>query len=253
MVLKRQGRLFGVRLSVLLFSVVFSSGRLSAETKVPHEFASGSPAKAEEVNENFAGLAEAIDEHWARYPNRYYPDWRHDPSFYLELPKLGGFWGGRLNSEAHHHSTTNRNFNFINKYEPSSIYSPKRIWFGFSIVPSPDGAASQISKQAGKIEPRAINLYSFSMSHHKDGSYASISFTEDQSLVPDVYPASGIWQNYMSKMQIEELLPKLYALLKLDSDRVAVNCPQLTMHLNSDFSLSVTGNECVETATAASD
>ena len=120
-------------------------------------------------------------------------------------------------------------------------------------MPSPDGAASQISKQAGKIEPRAINLYSFSMSHHKDGNYASVSFTEDESLLPDVYPASGIWPNYMSRLQIEELLPKLYTLFKLDSDGVAVNCPQITMHLDSDFSISVTGNECVETATAASD
>ena len=65
MALRRQRRLCVDGISILLFSLVLFSGRLGAETNVPNEFASGSPAKAEEVNENFAGLAAAIDEHWA--------------------------------------------------------------------------------------------------------------------------------------------------------------------------------------------
>ncbi|MDA7591213.1 hypothetical protein N8756_06800 [Pseudomonadales bacterium] len=193
-----------------------------------------------------------IDSHWTRFPDRYYPDWRHEPDFYLQLPVLSGLWGGRLNSEAHNFATSTRNLNFINQYEPSENYTVNRIWLGLSIVPSPDVAALQLSKVKGEINPRSINLYSFSMSHHKDGNYGAIYFTEDEVHVPNVYPVTGVWQRYVSRSQIEDMLPKLYSLFQLDDESVAVNCLSLTFHLNSDFSVSVSG-ECSGTTTFVPD
>ena len=67
-----------------------------SDSSVPHDFVDGQPATASEVNENFTAILEAIDDHWTRHPDRYYPDWRYDPGFYLTLPTLGGFWKGRL-------------------------------------------------------------------------------------------------------------------------------------------------------------
>ena len=85
-----------------------------AETTVPNTFTAGSPAKASEVNENFSKIASAVDEHWSRYPDRYYPDWRYEPTFYITLPTLGGFWKGRLQSEESHRADSKRNLNFLN-------------------------------------------------------------------------------------------------------------------------------------------
>jgi hypothetical protein len=82
---------------VVTFSIMgmLGANQISAETKVPNEFTSGTPAKAAEVNDNFAALISALDSHWTRFPDRYYPDWRHESDFYLELPTLAGLWGGR--------------------------------------------------------------------------------------------------------------------------------------------------------------
>ena len=77
----------------------FASFHIYAATEVPNIFNSGTPALASEVNENFSSVVSSIDSHYSRFPDRYYPDWRHDPSFYLQLPTLGGFWGGRLLGE----------------------------------------------------------------------------------------------------------------------------------------------------------
>lgn len=48
---------------VVTFSIMgmLGANQISAETKVPNEFKSGTPAKAAEVNENFAALDERID------------------------------------------------------------------------------------------------------------------------------------------------------------------------------------------------
>lgn len=227
----------------------FASVHIYAATNVPNTFNSGTPALASEVNENFSSVASSIDSHWSRFPDRYYPDWRHDPDFYLELPTLGGFWGGRLNSEAHNYTFSTRNLNFLNRYEPSNVYNPKRIWLGLAIVPSPDGSAGQISLQKSQSDPLAINLYAFSMSHQKDGVNQRIVYTEDESLIGVVYAYSGVWQYYMSREQVEEMLPKIYSLLKLSSNEVAVSCGTITLHMNSDLTLDVTGDQCVEIGT----
>lgn len=49
------------QIGLLLVVAAFVSTQLAAETKVPNEFKSGTPAKAAEVNENFAALDERID------------------------------------------------------------------------------------------------------------------------------------------------------------------------------------------------
>ena len=60
MVLKRKLKSKGVQIGIYLFMGVLGSNQLAAETKVPNEFTSGTPAKASEVNENFAALVEDI-------------------------------------------------------------------------------------------------------------------------------------------------------------------------------------------------
>jgi hypothetical protein len=50
-----------VRIGVCLIIAVFGANLLSAETKVPNEFTSGTPAKASEVNENFTVLNNKIE------------------------------------------------------------------------------------------------------------------------------------------------------------------------------------------------
>ena len=98
----------------------------TAETAVPNEFSSGLPAKAQEVNENFDSLESAIDEHWTRYPDRYYPNWRYEKSFYLSLPTMGNRWRARLNSEYGYGQTSEWNLNFINPYDSGNRFN--RIW-----------------------------------------------------------------------------------------------------------------------------
>ena len=225
----------------------FASFYIYAATEVPNIFNSGTPALASEVNENFSSVVSSIDSHYSRFPDRYYPDWRHDPSFYLQLPTLGGFWGGRLNSAAHNYAPSTRNLNFINRYEPSNVYTNKRIWLGVSIVPAADGAASQISKISSQSVPsdETVNLYTFSMSHQKDGANQRIVVTEDESLI-EIYGFSGVWPFFMSREQVEEMLPKIYSLLKLSSNEIAVSCGIINLHMKSDRTIDVTGDECVE-------
>ena len=246
MVLRQQCWQFAARLSVLLFSVVFFSGPIAAETNVPNEFSSGSPAKAEEVNQNFAGLAAAIDDHWTRYPHRYYPDWRYDPTFYLELPEMSGRWAGRLLNGRLFGATSSRNFNFINRYDSVNEGDIKRIWLGLSIVPSHDASASQASKKLAGMEVTDVNLYSFSMSHHKDGSFKGQTYTQDPSM-DSVYGDCCSWQTYMARAMVEDMLPKIFKLFKMESSEVAVSCETIQFHLNADYSVTVTGLNCLDT------
>lgn len=49
------------QIGILLVVATFVSTQLTAETKVPNEFTSGTPAKASEVNENFSDLSSKIE------------------------------------------------------------------------------------------------------------------------------------------------------------------------------------------------
>jgi hypothetical protein len=231
----------------------FASFHIYAATEVPNTFNSGTPALASEVNENFSSVVSSIDSHYSRFPDRYYPDWRHDPSFYLQLPTLGGFWGGRLLSETHLDARSNRNLNFVNRYEPADGYTDKRIFLGLSIAPAADAAASQLSKAKGQSDAftEPVNLYTFSMIQHLDDNVRNrILYTEDESLLGTRYPpVQGIWRFYMSREQVEEMLPKIYSLLKLSSNEIAVSCGIITLHMNSDLTIDVSGDGCVEIGT----
>jgi hypothetical protein len=88
------------------------------------------------------------------------------------------------------------------------------------------------------------------MRHQKDGINQSIVYTEDESLFGTVYPpVRGIWRFYMSRVQVEEMLPKIYSLLKLSSNELAVSCGIITLHMNSDLTIDVSGDGCVEIGT----
>ncbi len=60
MAVKRAFNARGAQISIWFLLTVFGVNQLFAEIKVPNEFASGTPAKASEVNENFAALVEDI-------------------------------------------------------------------------------------------------------------------------------------------------------------------------------------------------
>lgn len=236
-----------IRCLFKLFAVsaaMLAQNSAAAATAVPNEFTSGSPALATEVNDNFTGLASAIDNHWSRYPDRYYPDWRYDPSYYLTLPTLGGNWKGRIRSEYHYSATSRRTFNFINSYNSTTI--AKWSWLGVTIVPSPDASAHQESMRAAgfAIEDRKINLYKILASHHLDGVSGSTSFTNDASLDEEFNGYD--WNNFVPSYVIDGALASLYSFLKLTDTAVMKNCGSLNLHLKADGSVDVTGSSCVE-------
>ena len=243
-------------MTCFLVSVFFFSEAYGATTQVPNEFSSGSPAKAQEVNENFAALESAVDDHWSRYPDRYYPNWRYDPTFYLTLPSLGNNWGGRLLSDRGLRMSSSRNLNFINRYDPENRSAT--IWFGVDVLPSPDYSASFDSRSKslsgvadvynGVQIDASIERYSFGMSHHKDYVYSNITFTKDSS-VSDLI-GSLDWQDILAREQVETLLSDLYDLLKVSDPLVAVYCGAINFNLESDFAVTVTGSSCSETTTS---
>ena len=211
---------------------------------MPHDFVDGQPATASEVNENFTAILEAIDDHWTRHPDRYYPDWRYDPGFYLTLPTLGGFWKGRLLSDYHSLSTSWRNLNFINYYDSASNNFEKRIWLGITVIPSVDVAISLLSKVAnGSLEK--LTVYSFDMSHAKDGTEFNHLFKRWR--LDALYgPSDSDWRKYLEQSIVEETLEELYEFLKLSSETVSKACDSINIHLNADQSVTVTGTNCVE-------
>ena len=60
LVLKMDFNIKNVRMSVCFLLMLSAANQLVAEIKVPNEFTSGTPAKASDVNENFAALVEDI-------------------------------------------------------------------------------------------------------------------------------------------------------------------------------------------------
>lgn len=246
----------GGQICILLVVASFFSTQLAAETKVPNEFKSGSPAKAEEVNENFAVLELALNDQWSRYPYRYYPNWRYDPTFYLTLPSLGNNWGGRLLSDRGLRMTSSRNLNFINRYDSENRSAT--IWFGIDVLPSPDYSASFESRSKslsgaadvynGVQLDASIERYSFGMSHHKDYVYSNITFTYDSSLSGLI--GSLNWQDALARETVETLLPDVYDLLKVSDASVAVYCGSINFNLESNFEISVTGSSCSEITTS---
>ena len=243
---------------MVVFSIMGALGanKLTAETKVPNEFTSGSPAKAEEVNENFAVLESAVNDPWSRYPYRYYPNWRYDPTFYLTLPSLGNNWGGRLLSDRGLRMSSSRNLNFINRYDPENREAT--IWFGIDVLPSPDYSASWESRSKslsgaadvynGVQLDASIERYSIGMSHHKDYVYSNITLTYDSSLSDLI--GFFDWQNGLARETVETLLSEVYDLLKVSDPLVAVYCGSINFNLESNFEISVTGSSCSEVTTS---
>ena len=235
----------GLQIGILLVVAVCGSNQLIAETKVPNDFISGTPAKAAEVNENFDKVEAAIDDHWTRHPDRYYPDWRYDPTFYLTLPTLGGFWKGRLLSEYSEYATSKRNLNFLNYYDSTNT-GTKRIWLGITFVPSVDVAVAQLSQVANGSLSEATAIYKVDISHHKDGVYASVSYSKDSSLDTLYGASSSNWIQWLKPTIAEAVLASVYKLLKLESNSVAVSCTAINIHQNADQSITATGTGCIE-------
>ena len=228
-------------LAVLQISLL-QAARVSA-TEVPNTFTEGTPARAADVNENFDAVELAIDDHWTRYPDRYYPNWRNEAGFYLSLPTLGNRWRGQLNSEYGFGQTSNRNLNFINAYDSGNRFN--RIWLGISVVPSPDGSAAASSRLAAGFDESSTNLYSFSVSHHKDGSYSSLEITRDVSL-DSIYGSSQTsYLSYLSSESVTGLLSDLYTALDLANETTVKYCGTLSFYMNADQEIAVSATDCV--------
>ncbi len=58
--MKRDFNSIAVQIGAFALLMTFGVNQVSAKIKVPNEFSSGTPAKASEVNENFAALVEDI-------------------------------------------------------------------------------------------------------------------------------------------------------------------------------------------------
>ena len=235
--------IFKKRKYALVFGLlIFSSLSHAVTTEVPNEFTSGSPAKAQEVNENFTTLESAIDDNWSRYPDRYYPDWRHDNSFYLSLPTMGNRWKGRLNSEYGYGQTSHRNLNFINAYDSGNRFN--RIWLGISVVPSPDASVAAESRLAAGFDEKVTNVYTLSLSHHKDGTYANIQVTRDLAL-DSLYGSSQTnWMSYLSSTMITSLLSELYNALDLANDVTVKSCGTLSFYMNESQEVTFSAQDC---------
>ena len=237
---KPRSNLLRVVVSLILSMVGLSFA--TAETAVPNEFSSGLPAKAQEVNENFDSLESAIDEHWTRYPDRYYPNWRYEKSFYLSLPTMGNRWRARLNSEYGYGQTSERNLNFINAYDSGNRFN--RVWLGISVVPSPDGSAAAESRKAAGFDESSTNLYSLSLSHHKDGNYSNVDITRDASLDSIYGNSQTSYMLYLPSESIIRLLSELYSALDLANETTVKYCDTLSFYMNSSQEITFSAQGC---------
>ena len=158
----------------LILGPFLAMASIYVTAEVPNTFESGNPAKASEVNENFSALFSAIDADWSTQSDRFYPDWRHEPTFYLELPELGGYWKGRLDNHHQSGETTGwRNLIFVNIYDPTTPRA--HLYLGISVHPTHDVSVYVDSLIAHEYEAGCLrypfgcirNRYTFDMMRQK--------------------------------------------------------------------------------------
>ena len=246
--------------------------RMVGWTQTLTTFQDGEPARASEVNDNFAALKakiEALEQDLEaltpfQHPDRYYPNWRFEPDFYLTLPTMAGSWAGFLSEESawfyweyyqwngtlNQYGREERARYNINLMANTGGENPEKIWAGAFVRGRPDIYAQHKAEHlAGVVSPNEpshtgdLMFYHVRLSHHIDQIYATFNYSKDTDLY---YGGSGDsdWQYAMTRSMVESVLTGFYALLDLTSTTHVKRCPTINLHLNLDYSVDVTSPDC---------
>ena len=245
--------------------------QLAGWTQTLTTFQDGEPARASEVNDNFAALKakiEALEQDLEalapfQHPDRYYPNWRFEPDFYLTLPAMAGSWAGFLYEDEDYWYWTNptglqdpaivvsekARYN-INLMANTGGENPERIWAGAFVRRAPDiDAQHKAEHLAGVVSPNEpshtgdLMFYHVRLSHHRNQGFATFNYSKDADLS---YGDSGDsdWQYAMTRSMVESVITGLYAPLDLTSTTHVKHCPTINLHLNLDYSVDVTSPDC---------
>ena len=86
-------------------------------------------------------------------------------------------------------------------------------------------------------------FYHVRLSHHRSQAYATFNYSKDDNLS---YGNSGAseWQYAMTRSMVESVLTGFYALLDLTSTTDVKHCPTINLHLNLDYSVDVSSDDC---------
>ena len=244
---------------------------LTGWTQALTTFQDGEPARASEINGNFAALKEKIEALEAdlealtafQHPDRYYPNWRFEPDFYLTLPAMAGSWAGFLYEDEDYWYWTyptgmqdpaiavseKARYN-INLMANTGGENPERIWTGAFVRRAPEiDAQHKAEHLAGVVSPEEpshtgdLMFYHVRLSHHRNQVYTTFNYSKHEDLS---YGDSGPsdWQYAMTRSMVESVLTGFYALLDLTSTTHVKHCPTINLHLNLDYSVDVTSPDC---------
>ncbi len=258
-------------LTLIAIVVVAVLWQLAGWTQTLTTFQDGEPARASEVTDNFAALKakiEALEQDLEalapfQHPDRYYPNWRFEPDFYLTLPAMAGSWAGFLYEDEDYWYWTNltglqdpaivvsekARYN-INLMANTGGENPERIWAGAFVRRAPDiDAQHKAEHLAGVVSPNEpshtgdLMFYHVRLSHHRNQGFATFNYSKDADLS---YGDSGDsdWQYAMTRSMVESVITGLYALLDLTSTTHVKHCPTINLHLNLNYSVNVTGPDC---------
>lgn len=254
---------------VIAFAAVTMLWHMAGWTQTLNTFQDGEPARASEVNDNFAALKakiEALEEDLEaltpfQHPDRYYPNWTREPDFYLTLPPMAGSWAGFLSEDDDWFyynvcpagspcSFVERARYNINLMANTGGGNPESIWAGAFVRGRPDiDAQHKAEHLAGAVSPNEpshtgdLMFYHVRLSHHRNQAYATFNYSKHTDLY---YGGSGDsdWQYAMTRSMAESLLTGFYDLLDLTSTTHAKHCPTINLHLNLDYSVSVSSDNC---------